>query len=584
MTKHPDTPAGFQVDVDAIDGITVEWDVPIGVDDGLVLRADVFRPTVPGSYPVILSYGPYGKGKSFQDLLAGAWERMIKDHPEVIEGSSASYQNYELVDPEKWVPDGYVCVRVDSRGAGRSPGQLDPFSDREIRDLYQCIEWAAQQPWSNGRIGLNGISYYAINQWRVAALQPPHLAAICVWEGAADWYRDIAYHGGMLSTFVDHWYAMLGQHGLGEQGGRNPHTGQLVCGDQTLGADELTSRRVDLGRIIREHPVLDHYHRSRMPDFSKIVVPLLSAGNWGGLGLHLRGNTRGFELAASRDKWLEIHNEAHFSLFYARYGLQLQKRFFGHFLKGESTGWDSQPPVQLRTRHADGRIGCRTATTWPLPETCWTRLFLDASDSSMRRTPSLTNARASYRAGRGSVSFTWVCEDETEIAGPLSAKLFLASSTTDADVFVVVRAYSPDGVEVTFQGANDPHTPITQGWLRASHRLLNSAESRPFLPVHRHDRPEPLTPEMIYELDVEVWPTSLILPIGYTLVLDVQGHDYVYPGVAGTQPGLVTPFTGSGPFLHNDDRNRPPTVYAGNVTVHTGPAHQSHLLIPMLTD
>ena len=174
------------------DGMRIDWDAPIAVDDGLVLRADVFRPTGSGRYPVILSYGPYGKGLLFEDLYADQWQRMIGPHPEVLSGSTGKYQNWEVVDPEKWVPDGYACVRVDSRGAGRSPGLLDIWSAREARDLCDCIEWAAVQPWCSGKIGLNGISYYGMNQWQVAALQPPHLRAICIWEGAADYYRDSA--------------------------------------------------------------------------------------------------------------------------------------------------------------------------------------------------------------------------------------------------------------------------------------------------------------------------------------------------------------------------------------------------------
>ncbi|MDF2826214.1 MAG: peptidase, partial [Mycobacterium sp.] len=390
------------------------------------------------------------------------------------------------------------------------------------------------------------------------------------------------YHGGILSTFVDHWYAMLGQYGLGEKGGRNPHTGQLICGDETFTEEELARRRVDLGSVVRSHRVLDDYHRGHTPDWSQITVPLLSAGNWGGMGLHLRGNTRGFELAASPDKWLEMHDETHWSLFYATYGLQVQKRFFGHFLKGEDTGWTAQPRVQLRTRHVDGSVGLRSASDWPLPEADWTLLHLDGDDGSMRTTPASADASASYQADQGRAVFTWVCPDDVELAGPVAAKLYIASSTTDADVFLVLRAFSPDGVEVVFQGANDPHSPVAQGWLRASHRALDTEQSRPFLPVHRHDRPEPLTPERIYELDVEIWPTSLVLPAGYRLSLDVQGHDYVYPGPAGTQPGLPAPFTGSGPFLHNDDGDRPADVYAGTVTVHTGPTHPSHLLVPLI--
>jgi len=167
------------------DNMIIEWDVEIKMDDGVVLRADVFRPIKEGKYPVILSYGPYGKGLHFSIGYPFQWQR-LKQIPEVFQGSSGKYMNWETVDPEKWVPDGYVIVRVDSRGAESSEGFLDPLSSRETKDLYNCIEWAAEQPWSNGKIGLAGISYYAINQWAVASLKPPHLAAICPWEAAAD--------------------------------------------------------------------------------------------------------------------------------------------------------------------------------------------------------------------------------------------------------------------------------------------------------------------------------------------------------------------------------------------------------------
>src|ERR1700674_1908926 len=190
------------------DGMRIDWDAPIEMDDGLVLRADIFRPIVEDRYPVILSYGPYAKGLAFQEAYKSAWMRLTKAYPEAVRGSSNKYQNWELVDPEKWVPDGYAVVRVDSRGAGCSPGYLEVWSPREAKDLYNCIEWAGVQPWSNGKVGINGISYYGINQWHVASLQPPHLAAMCVWEGAADWYRDMTHHGGILCTFWANWYDM----------------------------------------------------------------------------------------------------------------------------------------------------------------------------------------------------------------------------------------------------------------------------------------------------------------------------------------------------------------------------------------
>ena len=190
------------------DNMRIDWNVAVTMDDGLVLRADVFRPVKDGQYPVILTYGPYAKNLAFQDGYPSAWQRMAEKHPDVTAGSSNLYQSWEVVDPEKWVPHDYACVRVDSRGAGCSPGYIDHFSPRETKDFYDCIEWAGVQPWSTGKVGLNGISYYGMNQWHVASLQPPHLAAMCVWEGSADWYRDMTHHGGILSTFWENWYDM----------------------------------------------------------------------------------------------------------------------------------------------------------------------------------------------------------------------------------------------------------------------------------------------------------------------------------------------------------------------------------------
>ena len=320
------------------DGMRIDWDVPIRMDDGLVLRCDVYRPVKEGRYPVLLSYGPYAKGLAFQDGYPSAWQRMVSEHPDVAYGSSNQYQNWEVVDPEKWVPDGYVCVRVDSRGTGRSPGHVDHFSPRETRDFYDCIEWAGTQAWSNGKVGLNGISYYGINQWHVASLQPPHLAAMCIWEGAADWYRDMTHHGGILSTFWANWYDMqvkTVQYGLGERGPRSRVTGELVCGDETLSDRELQKNRGDFGDEILAHPLDDEYHKARSPFWERITVPFLSAANWGGQGLHPCGNFEGFVRAASKDKWLEAHGIEHWTHFYTDYGVTLQKRFFAHYLKGE---------------------------------------------------------------------------------------------------------------------------------------------------------------------------------------------------------------------------------------------------------
>ncbi|MDA8284973.1 MAG: CocE/NonD family hydrolase, partial [Actinomycetota bacterium] len=188
------------------DGMRIDWDLVVPMDDGIGLSVDVFRPDDDGAYPAIVSYGPYAKGLPFQEGYAPQWDKLVGDHPTVAVGSTNKYQSWELVDPEKWVPHGYACVRVDSRGAGHTAGVVDVWNLREAQDLYECIEWAAVQSWCSGKVGVNGISYYAINQWHVAGLQPPHLTAMIPWEGAADMYRDVSRHGGILSDFPGNWY------------------------------------------------------------------------------------------------------------------------------------------------------------------------------------------------------------------------------------------------------------------------------------------------------------------------------------------------------------------------------------------
>ena len=174
----------------------IDWDVPVTMSDGVVLRCDVFRPNDKGRYPVLLGATPYGKWLSFQDeVWGGQWKMLSKHEPQILTLSSNRFQNYEFPDPERFVPEGYVLVRVDVRGTGRSPGLMDLLSTRETRDFYECIEWAGVQDWSSGRVGLSGVSYLAMNQWQVAALQPPHLAAICVWEGCSDFYREFTRQG-----------------------------------------------------------------------------------------------------------------------------------------------------------------------------------------------------------------------------------------------------------------------------------------------------------------------------------------------------------------------------------------------------
>src|SRR5882757_7431040 len=568
------------------DGMRIDWDAPIAMDDGVVLRADVFRPVAEGRYPVILSYGPYAKGLAFQEGYKSAWVRMTTAYPETAQGSSNKYQNWELVDPEKWVPDGYAIVRVDSRGAGRSPGHLDVWSPREATDLYDCVEWSGTQPWSNGKVGINGISYYAMNQWHVAPLRPPHLAALCIWEGSSDYYRELARHGGILCDFLKTWserQVTNVQYGVGERGPKSVVTAAPVAGDQTLPEAELAKNRADVGEDALRHRLFDDYYRARLPAFEEIDVPLLSAANWGGQGLHPRGNFEGYLVAGSRQKWLEVHGDTHFSHFYSSYGDALQRRFFGHFLKGENTGWDRQPKVSLNIRRPGEKFTLRAEHEWPLARTQWTKVYLQPTDQSLRREPAKAGTTLAYATtGDGLTFLTPPMTQELEITGPVAARLFVSSDTRDADLFLALRVFDPAGKEVVFVGTNDPRTPVGLGWLRASHRKLDPRKSLPYRPWHSHDEEWPLTPGEPVALDIEVWPTCIVVPEGYRVGLTVRGKDYEYDGTDIALPHAHYPMRGVGPFTHTDPRDRPPEIFGGTNTLHFAAGQAPYLLLPVI--
>ena len=569
------------------DGMTIDWQVRVPMPDGAVLRADVYRPVEDGRYPVVLSHGVYAKGLPFDGpVYRMQWEKLVAKDPSVLAGSTNKYQAWEVVDPERWVPHGYVVVRVDSRGAGWSPGFLDPRSPQEFEDICSSIEWAGTRDWSSGKVGVAGISYYAVMGWAAAARQPEHLAALIAWEGFNDQYRDAFYHGGILSEFTKRWQPNQInpiQYGQGSRAPTNPNTGQSVAGPETLTEEELAANRSDYFSVIKQHPLYDEWHRARAIDLSKVEVPLLTAANWGGQGIHPRGNFNGFMHSGSKHKWLEAHGDTHWTHFYSAYGRDVQKRFFDHFLKDEDNGWDETPRVQLNIRWPGEVFRWRGENEWPLARTQWTRYHLHA-DLSLVAEPETRPGHLEYEAmGDGLRFVTSPFEEETEFTGPLAAQLWISSSTSDADLFLVLQLFDPDGREVTFEGSTDPNTPIANGWLRASHRAIDPERSTPWQPFHSHDRSEPLIPGQVYPVDLELVPTCIVVPPGYRLGLWVRGKDYEYTGDLD-QYGqtFVYATRGTGGMTHSDPDDRPEDVFAGSVTLHVGPEHPSHLLLPMI--
>ncbi|WP_249227762.1 CocE/NonD family hydrolase [Kutzneria sp. CA-103260] len=566
------------------DGMRIDWDVRLTMSDGVTLAADIFRPDDDAEHPVLLAAGPYGKGLSFAEGFAYQFEALLRDHPELAEKSSNAYQVWEYPDPERWVPDGYVCVRIDTRGTGGSEGAIDFFSPRETQDLYESVEWAGTQPWSNGKVGMLGISYLASNQWLVAAAAPPHLAAICPWEGASDFFREYTHHGGIPSEFLPSWmpYQVTRiQHGRAEAP-TNPNTGRRVSGLAVRTEQELADNAIALADVMRANPFDNDYYRDRSAALEKITVPVLSSANWGGMGLHSRGNFEAYSRVGSGQRWLEVHGLEHWTEFYTDYGVELQRRFFDHFLKGVDNGWDRQPPVQLKVRTPDAFF-LRHEQEWPPARTAWTPYYLDLATGGLGSEPPAGNQEIGFAArSEGAMFTTPPFSQETEFTGPAALKLFAASSTDDADLCVTVHLFDPAGAEVLFATASEPHGPVSQGWLRLSQRTLDPSRSLPYRPWHRHTAAAPLTPSETYEADVEIWPLSIVVPAGYRLGISVRGQDYEHDLPGRPVIAYGREIRGSGAYWHElpGDRDRP--AFDGTTILRASAGRRPYVLLPLV--
>jgi len=535
--------------------ILVAKDVAVPMRDGARLVADVFRPRARERVPAILNLGPYQKDKPWVV-------------PETLEEPPNDWMNWETVNPRWWVPQGYAAVRIDGRGSGKSQGQCEPWSHAEAVDFFDAIEWAAAQPWCNGKVGLLGISYYAINQWFVAQLQPPSLKAIIPWEGFADIYRDALYHGGIFSLFMSNWFtAHLLHHTLGRASQQLPNAWAL----NTL--QVWLSNNLDSGAL-----------RGAQADWDKITLPFYSVGNWTGFGLHLRGNTEAFARAASRHKKLRIQTGSHVHPFYTEEGRQDQKRFFDYWLKGIENGIMDEPPVKLAIRHGADKFEWRHEREWPLARTQWTKLYFNLAAGALAKEMPGTPASRTYAAsslgtmgstsasssqvmgggikpGMGLSLETALLTENLEITGPLAASFWVSSSSEDMDLFLTLRNIDAQGNDIMETGQQGTPVPVAKGWLRVSHRELDDKLSLPYRPYHKHTRRLFLKPGEIVKVDVEIWPTSMVFKKGRRIRLDIQPRD-----------GL-----GSQGYMHyHADYN------TGTNTIYSGGEHDSYLLLPVI--
>jgi hypothetical protein len=513
----------------------IERDVEIPTRFGFSLYADVFRPVnADVKAPPLLAWTPYGKHDPAP---------LAKIYP--ASGVQADWLSdltiFEAPDPVFWVGNGYAVVTIDIPGLWYAQSPATYLSPEEAEAFYDAVEWAGTQPWSTGKVGLSGVSYLTSMQWRVAELNPPHLAAINPWEGWSDTYREVVRHGGIPDTYF--WPYIQVRWGA---------SNQLV---------------EDLWAETAEHPFFDDFWASKAAHLEKIRVPAYVVASWSDHGLHTRGTLEGFRLISSTDKWLEVHGRKKWAHYYDPDSRRRQLAFFDHFLKGTAAAptWP-RVDVEMRERYYEGRR--HHSTAWPLPEIAYEKYYLSAESGTLALDTPAKQTSCSYDSlsEDSEVVFDLRFENDTDIVGHIRLKLFVsADETDDLDLFVALEKIDAQGQRVGFTHyAIFEDGPLALGWLRVSHRELDPQRSTDYLPVLAHQRESKVTPGQIVATDIEIWPSGTHFSAQETLRLRIKGRDVYQP-----QKPLL--------YARHED-----TVNRGPHRIWTGGDSGSWLQIPVL--
>ena len=531
-------PPAYRRSVDQ--GAIIERDVAVPMRDGVKLYVDLFRPADEKPAAPLIAWGPYGKHSPTN------YARQFPTSG-VDASKLSAYTAFEAPDPIYWVSQGYALINVDIRGMWFSEGTATFLSPEEGEDFYDMVEWAGTQPWSNGKVGLSGVSYLASSQYHVAALNPPHLAAIMPWEGWSDFYREVARHGGIPET--EFWGYLPSRWGRSK------------------------TRIEDMRTETRQHPFRDAFWASKVADWSKITVPAYVVASWTDQGLHTRGTLEAYKKMSSQHKWLEVHGRKKWAYYYEPESVKRQKAFFDHFLKGVPTEVTTWPKVWVEVRHKYYVGSTRREREWPIARTQYTRLYVNPGNGALQGEPLAAEASFSYAArsdsaqpSRGQFDFRF--DRQTDLVGHMKLKLWMAAKgADDMDIFVAIQKLDAWGEIVPFAFfAQFEDGPVALGWLRASHRELDAVRSTEYQPVLQHRRELKLADGEIVPLEIEIWPSGTRFEPGETLRVVVQGSDiYSHP-----KPCVQD--------LHED------TVNKGEHVIHGGGRYDSHLLVPVVRD
>ncbi len=471
-----------------------DYDVRIPMRDGTKLVADILRPYGAGKFPALVSTSPYTR----------QLQRTVV--PVVYNASGIS---------EFWVPRGYVHVIVDVRGSNDSEGIYDLFGPQEHQDAYDIIEWVAEQSWCTGNIGMSGISYFARSQLFAAQQQPPHLKAIFPYDASCDFYRDGCFHGGIGTPFVLNWAA--GVMGLNAASARNANISGFL---QKL--EILYSQKYPF-----DGPF--YHERSGSPKLRDIKIPTYFGSGWYMNELHLKGGFEGYLGSGEIPKRMVVGPRRWPFSPWGSYHQEML-RWYDQWLKGLDTRVMEGPPIRL---YIQGDNRWRAESEWPLARTHWREFYLGGSPNGCqgallavagseqsRRYEFDPANRAALMGEPRLVYRTEPLERELELTGPLALYLQAASSATDIDWLVSVADESPDGKV----------RELCKGWLRASHRALDTKRSTPEKPYHPHLAAEPIEPGKVYEYAIEIWPICNVFKPQHRIHIEIANADSIIVG------------------------------------------------------
>jgi uncharacterized protein len=497
--------------------------VSIPARDGMTLSAALFLPKGTGRYPTLFAVSPY----RFDNDYAPAYPMYL----------------WRETGPVAWYVDrGYAFLHMDVRGTGRSEGEYRFLDEIEQRDLYDAIEWIAEQSWSDGNVGGIGQSYYAMMQWFMGIQNPPHLRCIAPYDGLIDVYRASSFSGGIPGEFFNLWYNQL-----------------LRPINQYPAHGPSRALPWDMPFVARHHTTYDSFWKERAAaeQLQKIKVPVYSIGLWTKVDLHLNGNIVGYQRLPGPKKLLILGASNLYAAVSDFSSVAFHEKFllpfYDLYLKGQKTSYLNEPNVCYFVGGADE---FRTDETWPPKDIAYRAFYLkkgpsgsitslnDGALDTAGPDPEGALTRFDYpnpgwRVGvvgfdatgrpdpsRRVLTFTTApLAADVEIAGPIKLVLYASSTTRDTDFVVKLYDQAPQSPEQRAQGIQPESRVITKGWLRASHRAVDPKLSTENALWYTHADPQPLEPGAVTKIEVAIMPTAYRFKKGRRIRLDLANGD-----------------------------------------------------------